>query len=739
MQEVYQYFMSDLSLAVSSDDCDQKLMEILLSLMHLKRDLCDRRLPPQIWINCFLLHEDVQQFFLCIADKVPGSKFLSILQSVIDAMDFSTEAIKCSTVKYFGLHLHKIKNVDISFINLISIIQLACSDFVTDVSAEVEKKSTVFIEQNVRLYFKYLQSIQHTYHMFFLCSLLLPLHFDVELNAFRILLSSCNLDAFYEYAKKHTSNFFEIDERDVLKTQAYILYLAIEPFTSKHIKICDPASMCKVVQDHVKYLTKKFSEKDELHVRIAEIMSVCHIVKQEYNWELMYDYLAALWKGENALHNYLGVNMILRLNDYDKAKHSFYGENYRDVVDAKPNEFLNFFEKLGLLPKYPKMLCLSDALKICHNTLGQINSTESIHLLPYIVMQKILACDHRCRSCLLTGLPSRSSSDNDSDEDDDTDNDDDSNDNSKEHSPQSAGIYPVDIILALVHCSDDFLRQELVRKLFACQIAVPLLLPDYSKDSITFLLWALRSIKKSWKSTCDGSKAFSKDVSIVEYSCPIISFLRIGNIKKSKSQILNEVIGKEVVFFHRDCHGGDFNRCITNGVVELGCYFPNQSDNHFSDALMFTNLRGDAQNFPKQVEFIKKISFMVFVLLSKSRNLDNDDTKLLLQNLATVPGGIAIVLDDCKIKTEKIVSILQTKSFSKLTLKGKNSATIQDEMRSCINEKLKTSFCFSCLSKCSSLASRIGFEVDENDKDCLKGKELAVDVMNTFQIFHLTK
>ena len=742
VQEIYQQFMSDVSLEVSRVDCDQKLIEILLSLMHLKRDLCDRRHPPQIWINCFLLHKDFQEFFLHIADKVRDSKLLPILHSVIDAVDFSTESVKSSNVKYFAQYLHQTANVDISFINLISIIQQACSDFISDNSAEVERKSTIFIEQNVHLYFSYLQNIQQIYHMLFLYSLLLPLNYDVELNSFRCPLSSCNLDAFFEYAKNHTSMFFEIDESNVLKIQAYIFYLAIEPFANKDINISDPVSMCKVVQDHVKYLKKKISEKGELHERIVEIISVCHISKQEYDWALMYDYLAVLWKGQSVLCNYLGVNMILHLNDYNKARNSFYDEHYGgDDATTGTDKFLDFFEKLGILSKYPKMLCLSDALKLCHDTLGQINNTENIHLLPYIVLQKILACDHRCRSCLLTGFASSSASnvDNDSDEDDDTDDDDNDNGGNIENDRQSDGVYPVDVILALLHCSDDFLRQELIRKLFACQIAIPLLLPDYSKNSITFLLWALRSVKKSWKSTCDGNKTFSKDVSIVEYSCPVISFLRIGDIKKSKSQILNEVIGKEVIFFHRDCHGGNFKRCITNGVVELGCYFPNQSDSHFSDAIVFTNLRGDARNFPRQIDFIKKISFMTFVLLSK-KTLDNDSVKLILQNLTTVPGGIAIVLYDCKaFKTEKLATILQNKSFSKLLLKGKNSATIQDEIRSCINEKLKSSTYFACLSEYSSAACQIGFEVDETDKDCLKGRELAGNVMNTFSDISLNE
>ncbi|XP_065906410.1 interferon-induced very large GTPase 1-like [Dysidea avara] len=433
----------------------------------------------------------------------------------------------------------------------------------------------------------------------------------------------------------------------------------------------------------------------------------------------MYDYFANLWKGQSVVCNYLGVNMILRSSNYSNAKSSSYCDpNDTISVSSSKDKFLNFLDKLGLFKKYPKKLHLSDAVMVCYETLGQINNTSDLQLLPCIVLQKILACDHRCRSCLF--------GDN-SDEDADDDND----DASTEHDVHDR-VYPIDAIVALLHCSDDFLRQELLRKLFACQIAVPLLLPDHSKDSITLLLWALRSIQKSWKSSYDDSKPFSRDVSIVENACPIISFLRFGDIIKSKSEILNEVIGKEEIFFHRDCHGGNFERLICFGVVELACYYPNKSDNYFSDAIMFTNLRGDAQDFPKQLNFINKVCFMHFVFLSKD-TLNNDKVKLMLQSLTTVPGGIVVVIVDCEsYSKEKLESILQTKFFSKLPLKGKNSAAIQDTIRLRINKKLQTAHSFSSLSECSSIAHEIGFEVDEKDEDCIKGRELAIDVMNTF-------
>ena len=72
-------------------------------------------------------------------------------------------------------------------------------------------------------------------------------------------------------------------------------------------------------------------------------------------------------------------------------------------------------------------------------------------------------------------------------------------------------------------------------KLSMCQVAIPLLLPDHSNNTATFLLWAMRSIIKKWKVKFDKKYIESP---LVEYSSPVVSFLRIGSMHLSKSDIV---------------------------------------------------------------------------------------------------------------------------------------------------------------------------------------------------------
>ena len=80
--------------------------------------------------------------------------------------------------------------------------------------------------------------------------------------------------------------------------------------------------------------------------------------------------------------------------------------------------------------------------------------------------------------------------------------------------------HPTDGTLALLHCADNFLHQDLLYRLATCQLAIPLLLPDpIIPHKVTYLLWSLRSIEKEWYSVT------AKEGRLVDYPCPIVSFL----------------------------------------------------------------------------------------------------------------------------------------------------------------------------------------------------------------------
>ena len=88
----------------------------------------------------------------------------------------------------------------------------------------------------------------------------------------------------------------------------------------------------------------------------------------------------------------------------------------------------------------------------------------------------------------------------------------------------------------------------------------------------------------------------------------------------SKSSLMNEIIsydnGDHKFFFHKNLKGGDVKRKVVDGLVELLCYLPSKNDkNTLKNEICFANLRGNAQNFKKQVNILRELSNILCILL----------------------------------------------------------------------------------------------------------------------------
>jgi len=168
-------------------------------------------------------------------------------------------------------------------------------------------------------------------------------------------------------------------------------------------------------------------------------------------------------------------------------------------------------------------------------------------------------------------------------------------------------------------------------------------------------------------------------------------------------------------------------------VVELSCYYPSKDNAIFDDAIIFANLRGDACKYTKQVDFIENISFISFILMSKkSIKSDNNCVKVLLQKLARSPGGLVILLTDAKkCNKEKIKEVLQCDNFSLICISSKPFVMIQQEIRKHITCKLqsKHSHKYISISGHKNTACKLNIIVDEDDPECVEGKEKALRVM----------
>ena len=305
-------------------------------------------------------------------------------------------------------------------------------------------------------------------------------------------------------------------------------------------------------------------------------------------------------------------------------KEQEYPQALKKELEVEASEAEKLLKDLELIPKYypNQRLSILDGLRVRRNTLKTSSCTE-VRELPWLILQKIMSYDAQSRISLLR-LP------NDADfEEDDFDDD---FDDSK---PSSQSVHPVDGILALLLCANDFLRQDLMVRLNACQLAIPLILRDPISNELTFPLWALSSIVRSWRTINSARKITNNTEQLIKRIMPIVSIIRLGDHKDvSKSKLLNNVISsgtQHEYFFHRDSDGGASKRLLGNGLVDMCWYLPSGEEDIFPNIVTFVNLHGDACSpiNAKQVDFLSKFSTFCFVLSSGDAPLSAEAISIL--------------------------------------------------------------------------------------------------------------
>ena len=397
----------------------------------------------------------------------------------------------------------------------------------------------------------------------------------------------------------------------------------------------------------------------------------------------------------------------------------------------------SLFKKMGLFDKCSNRLTASDGIAIRED----LNPLKiKAELYPFCILQKLMAFDHRCRVPFSQDKHEESESDSESSHFSDSDSGSYSSCISDINDCKT--IHPMDGLLALIHCSDNFLRQTLFSRLAACQLAVPLLLPDPFTKEPKFVLWALRSIIKEFKVTNNLHSG-----PIINYPAPIVSFLRVGRHIMSKSELLNSVINvtEHATFFHYNCDGGSAERILVNGLVEVSWYLPSANEKFFSDAITFVNLHGDARELSKQTNFLCKACSIHFVLLNDDvmdkYSLDQD-TGSLLKDLSQAVGGVVILQTHSKSKicSERLLKAL------KVILRGKKKLSIiklyemnAAERTDCIQKKIYSILKDNSGQTLEYITGKCSIPLDEDDPHCVRGREeseIFQSLVDEFQISH---
>ena len=699
----------------------------LRALHQLKSKLFSTSCTPEMWPERFLL-SPLKQCLQWAIEKTQNQEFDVLKHWLIKLISPIDLSILEPKDKEFAHHIrslycsnsvHSIPEIKPEHIlEFLDILKNLCSRLLKEYSQDSLNNSILYNEKYVVEYLKYMEKSKQKYGKLLLETLLLLLRYDVHSSDVKEIGIN-DLQQFLAQPKSIIIDYFT--EQNTFKCQAFLFEFTADVGLNS---VVDDASL---ISNHISYMVRELSH--DLSPLLRAVLNFCNTDYRQVKKHLVIINKGPSWCTE--LDAVFSNNLIENVKEYSLlSKANSFPQNGSTI-----NSLQNVLHSLHLSDKYPQQFSLGDALIIKSEILvSDINLSN----LSYVVLHKVVACDFRSRSFL---LPFESV--------DDTFEDDSDSESSKGNNEKDVSIvtgdqsivHPVDVILAILHCSDNFLRQVLLAKLSVCQMAIPLLLPDTIKGTLTLLLWALRSVKKTWTIPNKNGKVATRKSSIVDYEGPVISFLKCGELQTSKSELLNNIIGQENIFFHWNLE--KYQNCrkiISQGVVELSCYYPstNTDDLNFNEVITFTNLRGDAMKHTKQVAFIRNISFISFILISKTsiRN-GSEDVKALLQTLAQCSGGLVILLTDSKsYKQEKMKDFLQCDNFSIICIDSKSSAMIQDKIRRYIACKLQNvhSHKFKPISCFADTARKLDITVDEDDLECIKGKQKALLVMN-----HITK
>ena len=558
---------------------------------------------------------------------------------------------------------------------------------------ETTIKATAMVKNTIHNLRKYFQRTGRLYDEIYIVTIVFPFQYELDNNVLS-LKGSSDIWSVNDLFRKHTSRYFDIKAlNNATKLQAYLIQLSIE--VSKEMGI---RALCSKVTAHLARIFEMLGNVIDSNINdILEKLISCELSIESAQLSLEHIMSCA------NVHEIASYNHFVRSQAAKAPKPKNVAQDF-DIM-------LSIFE---LKLSYPQKLTLSQALEVREGNVDVSNICTDRKFYPYLIIQNIMSFDHRCFVRLapsaISAIQSRRI-------------------NfkmarfvSSEKGKLAANINPLDGLITVLLCADNFLRQDLMCRLATCQNGIPLILPDPTTGKLTLTLWAMQTIIKQWKkgeTVCE--------VPIITHTTPIISFLRFGTHQRSKSNLLNIIMNdsSHPTFFHYDCDGGSAKKIIAEGMVEIAWYLPSLTSKSFNDPVTFLNMHGDARNFPKQVKFLREISFMHFVLLDEEA-MDEVGCEIL-QTLSNAPGGVVL------LQNQKAVGKQFTMSpkYVVIKLNEKNVADTKAEIRKTIRDSIGKQWDDKSASKSppgyKDAALKCGINVDEDKQECAEGISLAAD------------
>ncbi|XP_065259559.1 up-regulator of cell proliferation-like [Emys orbicularis] len=394
----------------------------------------------------------------------------------------------------------------------------------------------------------------------------------------------------------------------------------------------------------------------------------------------------------------------------------------RDISQERRRATERVLEKLNLEQYRSRQLRLRDLQEISPES---IKTWALITLgdLPWHFLRKVMALNGTARST----RPVHGASD-----------DQESNEVQKAHvdynnlslsnMDSSNSLHPLDVLCAVLLCSDSFLQQEILSKMSMCQFALPLLLPALDTSKCTLLLWAMRDIVRKWRPHSLADSRGFREESLVLTAMPTISFVRLGSCSFSKSKLLNEVLSPSQqhhdFFIHRDMESGNVPREIADGLVEISWYFPAGKENSdlFPEPIAVANLRGDIESHWLQFSFLTEVSSAVFIVTESI----NERQYALLSSLQGSATKYYFIFN-CKIEKPeetlqflyKLESVLKLDKLSVLMRENTlNHAQFVEKLQFTIGSLMESSLKRASVADTAATARELGIRVDEDCEEC---------------------
>lgn len=646
-----------------------KCSSILEQILHCKELKIEIDGNILHWTNLLHREASIKQFFAIIVDQghnygesqISYVKFLvrEIVHPACDDRFLSWfDIIKWSKeTTEVGLSILEKESVKTLTELLLVIKDNVLPSFITSsLENEVKKKSmeeevTILVAKLCFRCFSSLDDKGDSYDIVLLKLMLIRLRYDNENYFFPIYLSGSDLQKFIDESESDLDRYNSYIECSIQRLQAFLIHKIVVRLRQTYLS---------------ENMLGKFDEclSSIRHMLDEPISDVILEYKNSYpcNWQDLENDLLQIERGEvvsRPIFSIPNIHFHLPQTTADVSVETYCSDTFK-----------GYLRQIGLFNYFPDKISIRDIL------LKNINREQPQYTdLPWVFLRDILMLNSSGRDESLKTLIDRLTHLNNPVAVLDNWN---IIDDFSVPEPKVQPVNPLDIIVAVYKCCTPSLKQTLAMNLFSCKQAVPLILPPVKNDvPLTISLWPLRQIFIEQK----RNNAFVK-ASAIHFPCRIVSFIRLTNIKVSKSKIINQILSDKCynTCFNCDCPLGNVERWISDGMVEAAWYIPKNDENE--NVTLFLNLRGNAMYHTQQRDFLIRMSSVLVVAIA-IKDLEDEKKTKAISDIHLLERKVILAVDAwdarcgdsagkiCKTYLTSIGKLIDRTAILRLALNGK--------------------------------------------------------------------